>query len=400
MNPIVQWTVALVSFLLLGSLGQAMAQPLFSPTWDPLAGSRIFGSKGCTRCHTINGAGGEAGPDLARMTGRRSFYDLAAAIWNHLPRMIEGMRQLGIHRPRLTPQETGDLIAFLYTLDYFGPPGNTEIGRRLFTEKKCVVCHQVGGVGGVVGPNLDFLQQYGSPIFVAAAMWNHGPAMAEAMRAKDIDRPTFKESELLDLIAYLKSASTSPAEGPLYVFPGRADEGRQIFVRKRCIECHSTEGPEALGSKAGPALAKRDLHLGLTQFAAVMWNKIPVMLEAMKVRHISIPRLQAQEMADLVAYLYSVQYLAGPGDSRQGQKLVADKGCLDCHSISGKGGKSAVDFAQVPGLGSPTVVVSALWNHAFVMESSMKGRGIPWPRLSPEAMADLVAFLQTVGRIE
>ena len=55
-------------------------------------------------------------------------------------------------------------------------------GRRLFTEKRCVVCHQVAGIGGVIGPSLDFLGQYGSPIFVAAAMWNHGPAMAEVMR--------------------------------------------------------------------------------------------------------------------------------------------------------------------------------------------------------------------------
>jgi mono/diheme cytochrome c family protein len=398
MHEVMKWTSVWVVVLLFIVLGQTIAQPLLNSTWDPLAGSRVFGTKGCSKCHAINGTGGEAGPDLAQSIDRRSFYDLAAAMWNHFPRMLEGMEQLGIRRPRLNPQETSDLIAFLYTLGYFDPPGNTEEGHRLFTEKKCVVCHQVGGIGGVVGPNLDFFEQYGSPIAIAVSMWNHGPAMVEAMRVKAIERPTFKDSELLDIIAYLKSASKAPAAGPLYVFPGRVNEGRQIFVRKRCIECHGTEGQGGLEAKQGPSLANQNLHLSLTQFAAVMWNKLPAMLEAMQLRKFSLPRLQAQEMADLVAYLYTVQYLADPGDVHAGRDLLTDQGCLECHAVSGQGGRRAHDFAQIPGLSSPTVVVSALWNHAFVMASNMKIHRRPWPRLSPKEMADLIAFLQTVGQ--
>ena len=72
-------------------------------------------------------------------------------MWNHLPRMLEQMRQQGISRPRLTAQETADLTAFLFTLHYFDPPGNLQVGQQLFREKKCVVCHQVGGTGGVIG---------------------------------------------------------------------------------------------------------------------------------------------------------------------------------------------------------------------------------------------------------
>ena len=200
MNLAVRWAVAAVACLLLWSPGAARAQPLFSPSQDPVAGSRVFGAKGCGKCHSINGVGGKIGPDLGRIPRPRSFYDLATAMWNHLPEMAERMRQFGIARPYLDPRETGDLIAFLYTLNYFDPPGNVQAGHRLFTEKKCVVCHQVGGTGGVVGPNLDGLARFGSPILVAAAMWNHGPAMAEAMRVRKIERPTFKDSELLHQI--------------------------------------------------------------------------------------------------------------------------------------------------------------------------------------------------------
>src|SRR3990172_11558783 len=232
MNLAVRWAVAAVACLLLWSPEAALAQPLFSPSQDPVAGSRVFGAKGCSKCHSINGVGGKIGPDLGRIPRPRSFYDLAAAMWNHFPRMAARMKKLGVTRPHLDTPHTGHLIAFLYPLNYFDPPGNPQAGEKLFTEKRCVVCHQVGGAGGVVGPNLDFLKQYGSPIFVAAAMWTHGPAMAEAMRARGITRPTFTATELIDLIAYLKAASPAPVEEPLYVLPGRASEGHRLFVER------------------------------------------------------------------------------------------------------------------------------------------------------------------------
>ncbi|MBI4589687.1 MAG: c-type cytochrome [Candidatus Rokubacteria bacterium] len=387
-----KWMVGVVSFLLLWGLEAGFPQSLFSPTQDPLSGSRVFGTKGCVKCHAVSGVGGTVGPDLGRIPRPRSFYELAGAMWNHLPRMAERMRELGITRPQLDPRETGDLIGFLYTLDYFDRPGNGEIGRRLFTEKKCVVCHQAGGTGGVVGPNLDFLRQFGSPILIAAELWNHGPAMAEAMRAKGIERPTFKDAELRDLIAYLKTASQAHAEEPLYVLPGRADEGRRLFTEKRCIECHSVRGE---GARVGPDLAERGLHWSLTQFAAAMWNKAPAMMKEMKARAVSVPRLQAREMADLVAYLYAVRYFAEPGDPRKGRALVTAKGCLGCHSLEAVGGTVGPDLARARGLDSAAAVISALWNHGFVMAERAERRQVAWPRFRPEEMADLVAFLQS-----
>jgi mono/diheme cytochrome c family protein len=383
-----------VSFLLLWGPDTVFGQSLFSPTQDPLAGSRVFGTKGCVKCHAVNGVGGKVGPDLGRIPRPRSFYELATGMWNHLPKMGERMREFGIARPQLDARETGDLIGFLYTLDYFDPPGNVETGRRLFTEKKCIVCHQTGGTGGVVGPNLDFLRQFGSPILIAAELWNHGPAMAEAMRAKGIVRPTFRGAELRDLIAYLKAASQSHPEGPLYVLPGRADEGQLLFRDKGCILCHSVGGE---GGRVGPDLAERGLHWSLTQFAAAMWNKAPAMMKEMKARTISVPRLQAREMADLVAYLYAVRYLAEPGDPRKGRELATAKGCLGCHSLDATGGKVGPDLAKVKGLDSAPAVIAALWNHGFIMAERAERRQVTWPQLRPEEMGHLVAFLRSLG---
>jgi mono/diheme cytochrome c family protein len=365
------------------------AQPLFAPTQDPLAGSRVFGAKGCVKCHAVNGVGGKVGPDLGRITRPHSFYDLAAELWNHAPRMSQRMAALGITRPQLDARETGDLVAFLFTLDYFDPPGNAEAGRRLFTERRCVVCHQVGGTGGVVGPSLDGLRQYGSPIYLATAMWNHGPQMAQVMREKGIKRPHFSANDLRDLIAFINRASVVQPQGPLYVLPGNASRGRVLFAQKRCIECHAVGGQ---GGHVGPDLLERGLHRSLSQFVVAMWNKAPAMTEAMRSRSIPLPQLRPEEMADIVAYLYAVGYLAPGGDPKRGAAVAAAKGCLSCHGLYDERGKPASDLTKAREMDSPAAVLAALWNHSFLKDRQRA----PWAEIKASEMADLVAYLQSL----
>jgi mono/diheme cytochrome c family protein len=387
------WALVAVAGCIALTGSVARAQTLFDPTQDPLSGSKVFGSKGCVKCHSINGAGGNVGPDLGRISRARSFYDLASAMWNHARHMAQSMAQLGIPRPQLDAREAGDLVAFLFTLDYFDLPGKVETGRLLFTERRCVVCHQVGGTGGVVGPNLDFLKQYGSPIFLATSMWNHGPQMSEAMKARGIPRPVLKDTELRDLIAYINSASTVLPQGPLYVLPGRATEGRVLFVQRRCIECHGVRGQEG---KNGPDLADRGLHRSLSQFVAAMWNKAPAMTEAMRTKGMEVPTLRPEEMADIVAFLYSVRYFARAGDPKAGVHIATQKGCFGCHALYGERGKTASDLARAKGLDSPAAVLAALWNHAFIGEPNPPRDRTVWPEFRSEEMADLVAYLQSL----
>ena len=380
--------------ILLQYPGWAAAQPLFAPTQDPLTGSRVFGEKGCSKCHAIFGVGGTSGPDLARLPKARSFYDLAAAMWNHLPKMTEQMRKAGSARPYLSAIETGDLIAFLYTVNYFEPTADAKVGHQVFTQKRCITCHQVGGVGGVIGPSLDSLGQYGSPISFATAMWNHGPSMAEAMRAKGIERPRFNEAEFRNLIAFIRSSSPLSGKEPLYILPGRPTGGQRLFEQKGCIECHSVKGR---GGQAGGELAQRETKLSMVQFAVNMWNKAPAMTKEMGRRKIALPQLQPAEMADIIAYLYSVQYFARPGDPRRGQQLAASKGCLGCHSVAGKGGKMAPDFARAKELDQPVTVVAAMWNHASGMEEKMREKSMTWPTFTEQEIGHLVAYLESVA---
>ncbi len=369
---------------------EAQERPL--PTQNAMAGASVFGTEGCVKCHAIDGLGGTEGPDLARFPTSRTFYDLAAAMWNHLPAMVSRMRDLGIREPHLSDRETGDLIAFLFSLDYFDTPGDTVRGRDLFDTKRCVLCHQIGGVGGVVGPSLSTSGTIQAPIEFATAMWNHGPAMSGAMQARGIARPRFTGTELRDLIAYIKTDKQGFPSGPLYVLPGLAGEGRQVFVEKTCNNCHDVEG---LGAHAAPDLADRGVSGSLLTFAAAMWNKAPAMTASMRARGLSVPALSPTEMADLVGYLYSVKYFTQSGDVRRGRQRIRTKGCLGCHTLDGRGTGGAREFREMPPFRTPAAITAALWNHVLLGEQG--GTAVDWPVFKADEIADVAAFLMSLS---
>lgn len=362
---------------------------------DPLAGSRVFGSKGCSKCHAVNGVGGKVGPDLGRIQANRSFSDLAAAMWNHLPAMAARMKERHQPIPNLDTAEGGDLIAFLFTQNYFAGAGNADSGKKLFSQKRCIQCHQIGGVGGVLGPNLDTIGQSGSPMNIAAAMWNHGPAMAETMRARGIERPHLNAAELRDLVAYLRAAAPGTTGEPIGILPGSANEGRVLFEQKQCTKCHGIQGK---GGRIGPDLGQRGLYQNLVEFAAALWNKAPAMLTAMRIRNITVPQLNAEEMANIVAYLRSFQYFGEPGNPNRGPQILWEKQCLNCHSLDGRGGKSAPDLALTKGLSSPAAVIAALWSHADLMAQPAPEKSLSWPQLNSDEVAHLMAFFDRSTR--
>jgi len=362
----------------------AFSQRLPEPAENAAAGARVFGAKGCVSCHAVRGLGGREAPDLGSPGQPRSFDHLAAALWNHVPRMSDQMRRKRVEAPRLSPREVGDLFAFLYTIDYFDPPGDVDAGRSLFLEKRCVMCHQVEGVGGVVGPDLDAIGHFRSPISVAAAMWNHGPQMTEEMRARGIERPSFTARELRDLTAYLEAASNESQAESMYVLPGRAEQGRALFSGKGCAGCHGATGRGA----RGPALAGRSSPRGLVEFAAALWNKTPGMTRAMREGGVAVPSLTDSEMADIVAYLFAIGYFAESGDAARGRRVVQGSACGSCHG-NGRAG-------AVPAAGSfddPSAVVAGLWTHLRIERP-----GPEWPVLTPQAMADLITYLAEPAR--
>jgi cytochrome c2 len=388
-------TLGQAVWVLLTLSSPCYSQNISPSAQDPLAGSRVYGAKGCSQCHSINGIGGKIGPDLARVNQNRSFNDIAAAMWNHLPQMAAEAKKRGLTMANLSAIEAGDLIAFLFTTNYFDGSGNADSGKRLFTAKNCVLCHQIGSVGGVWGPKLDAFGQTAAPINVAAAMWNHGPAMTEAMRARGIDRPNLRAAELRDLVAYLRSMAPRQSDSRVSVLPGRVSDGRALFGTKQCIKCHNVQGA---GGKIGPDLGRRGLHRDLIEFSAALWNKAPAMLRAMKLRKVAVPAIKPEEMADIVAYLRSFQYFGEPGDAARGRRILAEKQCLSCHALGGEGGTAAPDFARTTGLDSPAAVIAALWTHGDVMVERARAQNLAWPQLTSDDMSHVMAFFERVTR--
>ena len=386
--------LALQAIVLVNFAAVGHAQPSAGSAQDPIAGSRVFGTKGCSQCHAVNGVGGKIAADLGQIAKPRTFYDLASAMWNHIPEMATQMRKLNKPPPQLSPRETGNLIAFLATVNYFDPVGDAKAGKKIFVDKQCVACHQIERVGGVFGPSLDSVVQFG-PIFFAATMWNHGPAMAQAMQARGIKRPVFTGRELRDLIAYVKSVSRGRGDQPIQVLPGHVEDGERLFALRGCVDCHGVKGA---GGSVAPALAGKRSYSDLYEFAAAMWNKAPVMMREMQRRAVTVPPLQANELADIVGYLYSVGYFAGPGDPRRGEEIVKAKGCVECHSIGGKGGRMAPDFEKSHGLNEPANVVAAMWNHGAVMEQKMRDEKLSWPVFKGDEFTQVVGFLQALSR--
>jgi len=292
------------------------------------------------------------------------------------------MEELGISTPHLTAREAGDLFAFLYTLGYFGTPGDAERGSVVFEEAGCILCHQFEGKGGVVGPMLDGVGARGVPIEIAAAMWNHGPAMTREAKARGIRRPDLSARDLTDLLAFLSRDSGVALDDNLYVLPGNPDAGREILSARRCVQCHGEPGS---GGISAPDLANVARGISLTDFVGLMWAKAPTMMDALRRRGIEFPTLDAADFADIVAYLYARNYFADSGRPARGAALLEAKGCTECHDGS--------TLAAEPGLDHQASITAALWNHLAVPELIDRPES-DWPSFTGREMGDLMAYFQ------
>ena len=85
------------------------------------------------------------------------------------------------------------------------PEMNAELGRKLFAEKGCVVCHAINDVGGVDAPMLDaeFMDSPMNPFDFAARMWRGAGAMVELQRDELGDVIELDGEELAAIIAFV-----------------------------------------------------------------------------------------------------------------------------------------------------------------------------------------------------
>ena len=149
-------------------------------------GEALFQSKGCVECHTGKLA-------LAGRLKGKTLVDIAAAMWNHQPRMAATPAQL-------TGDEMREITSSLWATQFFQDAGDAAAGRRVYVAKKCAACHEDSTSGAHRLPQSTF-----SASTMVSALWHHGPQMLDQMQAKRIAWPRFEGAQMSNLIAYLNS---------------------------------------------------------------------------------------------------------------------------------------------------------------------------------------------------
>jgi len=392
--------VVLGLFLLLVPGGAGWAQSAgpgpAAPSAAVVADWDGFAAKGCTRCHRVRGIGdGDIGPDLGRLRSGTSFFDVAAAMWNHLPQMRQAMLEQGVEWPRFTPQELSNVIAFLFTAQDREVRGNPGVGASLFVSRGCERCHAAGGQARRLGPSLDELKRSLSPVLLVATMWNHSVRMDQAMQAAGVAGLAVGDTEMSDIVAYIASVGGAPSGTVTPIVAGLAERGKQIFADKGCARCHAISGK---ASPLGPSLGPRATRPNLVELAGRMSKHGPALRAGVATLGIPPPPLTGPEAADLVAHLHASYYFdVADGDMRRGRLRLQDRGCLRCHAIYTKGGTLAPDLANANVVRTQIGHLAAMWNHGRYMENTTRRQDISLPTLTARELADITRYLSGLG---
>jgi mono/diheme cytochrome c family protein len=107
------------------------------------------------------------------------------------------------------------------------------------------------------------------------------------------------------------------------------------------------------------------------------------------------PDLRQTDVADLFAYFYATLYFSPQGNATRGARVFAEKSCSNCHSeiLNTEPRRSIAETWM--DLDDPSTWAERMWNHSAEMVSATANRGISWPVMSDQELADLIQFLST-----
>jgi len=366
--------------------GSFHAASLYAATLaaDSVRGAELFTTLSCVQCHSVNGKGGTAAPDLGSRVDRDfTPASLAATMWNHAPAMWASMRERNIRAGDLNEQAASDLFAYFYSARFFEKPGDAGRGKRLFSASHCSECHGLTEAKGSEAPPVSQWESIGQPIEVVNAMWNHAATMRQEFSSRKLRWPELTSQDLTDILVYLRGLPAARnAVARVEISSGA--NGRALFESKGCAACHT--GKNALPPSVTLASGFKGTTLKgetLTDIAVAMWNHEPKMPAA------PAP-LSVDEMREIVSYLWAAQFFEDAGNAAAGARVFTAKRCAACHDNPSSGAPKLTERQRSF---SAATMVSALWHHGPAMLDQMKTKGIAWPRFDGSEMANLIAFL-------
>ena len=212
----------------------------------------------------------------------------------------------------------------------------------------------------------------------------------------DAKSPQFqREQQLAEKRAHkaLELARTVgvPPEGALALLQNQPEErGQRLFVRA-CAECHTARGS---GGEKAPRL---DGYLSRAWIKRVLAHpEAPDLYGNAKISGMdSYEKLGAEKLDHLTDFLVALRtHAADEPALESGKRLYVASGCLDCHALEAGQPKGAPTLA---GYGSTEWLRNLLRDPGapdyYEVQNRMPDFG---PRLQPEQLDDLIAFVRTL----
>ena len=343
---------------------------------DARRGEQLFQTQQCITCHSFNGKGGTIAPDLSKRIDRDyTPAVMASLMWNHAPQMWSTMTKQGVSRPTLTAQSAADLFAYFISARYFERPGDAARGKLAFTEEHCADCHGITSSPVAGAPPVAKWESLSDAVVLAQQMWNHGAKMHEAFAQRKLAWGRLTSQELTDMLVYLQNLPETKGRAANFEIPP-AEEGEKLFQSKGCVNCHA-------GATALENMLKNQT---MTDIAVDMWDHQPKMKRPP-------PVFTADEMRQIVSYIWARQYFTGSGSAERGKKVFTGKKCTTCHDDSGSG---APKLGKGKDAHSDITMVAALWGHGPRMLEVMAQKKIAWPQFTAREMSDVIAYLNSL----
>ena len=401
---------------------------------------RILAARlGCAECHTI--------PRLFLPTERLDLISLVSKLRKpyllHLLKQSVPSSTITRSMPyfAFTDVEAAGLFEYLEGLQayrevpLFPPsmtvfkPGENVRGMKEFEKLGCQRCHVTANFsgGGDSGPALTNLGHRFNKRWLV--WWLSAPR--ELRYWSEMPVYTLKPESIRLIVAYLMSVAGRDPYAYKKSAKGNAEEGLALFEANHCLACHTTDGT-SIESKIGPPLAGlasrnecnipfRDIPENALDGYSVRERLDKYLgfvhsFESIVHRNIAMPnfRLAEREREPLVNFLLSLRAFEATGDLlsltpyrkavTRGEILFSRRLCGECHSIeplpeglSRAQGREQFKRLQGPNLSRIGEKVRSGWLEDWLgqPEAVLRGTRMPNPKLSPDEISSLAAFLRS-----
>src|SRR4051812_32159025 len=154
-------SIAALTIAVAAQQSDTTRNPLGADATAIAAGQRLY-DQGCAGCHAAAGQGSDRAPAL---TGQLAHGSEDGDVFHSIRDGVPGTT-MAPHR-ELNDQQTWQLVSYIRSLagtarlaPAGASPGDVRAGAAVFARAQCATCHEIDGVGGIIGPDLSTAARY------------------------------------------------------------------------------------------------------------------------------------------------------------------------------------------------------------------------------------------------